>query len=41
MVYAEWVVNGEFENGIFRTYGELFEVTFSPDIEILLIREMR
>lgn len=36
MIYAEWTLYGEFENGIFPTWDAYHAATFNPDIEIRL-----
>lgn len=38
MIYAEWTLNGVFDNGIFRCWGEYHNVMFNPDIEIILVK---
>lgn len=38
MIYAEWLLHGEFDNGIFSTWDEYHAATFNPDIEVKLVR---
>lgn len=41
MIYAEWTLDGEFDNGIFPTWDAYHAAMFNPDIEILTIRVIR
>ena len=41
MIYAEWTLNGEFDNGIFHTWDAYHAATFNPDINITLVRVMK
>ena len=41
MIYAEWTLYGEFENGIFPTWDTYYAATFNPDIEIKVVRVIR
>lgn len=40
-IYAEWKINGVFENGFFWSNEEFNNFTFSPEIEVLMIKEWR
>ena len=40
MIYAEWTRGGAFDNGIFPSWDAFHAATFSPDINILLVRVM-
>ncbi len=33
-IYAEWFIDGQFDNGIFTTWAEYFAATFNPEIII-------
>ena len=41
MIYAEWTLYGEFDNGIFPTWDAYHAATFTPDINITLVRVMK
>ena len=41
MIYTEWTLYGEFENGIFPTWDAYHAATFNPDIEIKVVRVIR
>lgn len=41
MIYAEWTLYGEFDNGIFSTWDEYHAATFNPDIKIKVVRVIR
>lgn len=41
MIYAEWTLYGNFENGIFNSWAEYFAATFNPDIVLLVVREIK
>lgn len=41
MIYAEWTLYGEFDNGIFPTWDAYHAATFNPDINITLVRVMK
>lgn len=40
MIYAEWTLYGEFHNEFFHTWDAFHAATFSPDIEIMLIKKL-
>ena len=40
MVYAEWILNGEFDNGLFRTWDEYHAAMFNPEIKIILVKKI-
>lgn len=41
MIYAEWTLNGAFDNGIFPTWDAYHAATFNPDMNITLVRVMK
>lgn len=41
MIYAEWTLNGEFDNGIFSSWDSYHAATFNPDMNILVVRVMK
>ena len=41
MIYAEWVINGEFRNNIFQSWQEYLDIMFDPQIELKFIRVIR
>ena len=41
MIYAEWLINGEFNNAFFTGWNEYHAATFSPEIEILFVKEIK
>lgn len=41
MIYAEWELNGKFDNGIFHSWDEYHAAMFNPDIDIILFRIMK
>lgn len=38
MIYAEWTINGIFDNGIFPTWDAYHDAAFNPDMIITLVR---
>lgn len=34
-IYAEWMLNGKFNQGEFCSWGDYYAATFSPEVEIL------
>lgn len=34
-IYAEWMLNGKFNQGEFYSWGDYYTATFSPDVEML------
>lgn len=40
MIYAEWILDGEFNNGFFKTAEDFIRATFNPDIEFITIKEV-
>lgn len=34
IIYAEWIENEVFNNGMFKSWGEYYERTFNPDLTI-------
>ena len=40
MIYAEWTINGIFDNGIFPTWAAYYYATFNPDTIVKLVRVM-
>lgn len=40
MIYAEWTINGIFDNGIFPTWDAYHNATFSPDMIVIFVRAM-
>ena len=34
-IYAEWMLDGKFNQGEFYSWGDYYTATFSPDVEIL------
>lgn len=41
MIYAEWMLYGSFENGIFYSWEEFHKATFCPDIDIITIKVIK
>ena len=41
MIYAEWTLNGAFDNGIFPTWDAYHAATFNPDMNITSVRVMK
>lgn len=41
MIYAEWMLYGKFENGIFPTWAAYYAATFNPDTDIKVVRVIR
>lgn len=40
MIYAEWKIKGKFHNDFFTDWRPFFDATFSPDCELLIVKEM-
>lgn len=40
MIYAEWLSGSEFNNAFFHSWSEYHAATFSPEIEILFVKEI-
>ena len=40
MIYAEWKKDGNFNNGFFDTWEAWYEFSFSPEMEILKVKEV-
>lgn len=38
-IYAEWMIDGVFDNGFFASWDEYHSFMFSPEIELILVRE--
>lgn len=38
MIYAEWKLDDVFDNGLFDSWEAFHAATFSPDIDITLVR---
>lgn len=41
MIYAEWTLYGVFENGFFASWGEFYDATFSPEIDVKVVRAIK
>ena len=39
-IYAEWILEGVFDNGFFNSWESYFNFTFNPEITVLLVKEM-
>lgn len=40
MIYAEWTINGVFDNGIFPTWNAYYSATFNPNMVVTFVRVM-
>lgn len=40
MIYAEWMLYGQFDNAFFANWDEYHAATFNPDIEIMVVRDI-
>ena len=41
MIYAEWTLYGVLDNGIFTSWGEYYDATFSPEINVEIVRVIK
>lgn len=41
LIYAEWTLYGEFNNGFFHSWDEYHAATFSPDCNIKVVRVIK
>ena len=40
MIYAEWILSGELDNGFFPTWDEYHAAMFNPDIKTILVKKI-
>lgn len=41
MIYAEWLHNGQFDNGIFPTWDAFHRATFNPCIYVTHVHKIK
>ncbi len=41
LIYAEWELHGQFENGIFLNWDEYHAATFNPNMIIKIVRVIK
>ena len=40
-IYAEWIKDGNFDNGFFPSLDAYHNFTFDPEIEVKVVREIK